>query len=58
LHPIEIKTTSDPTKTMIRAFRRLEDIPGMTLGEGAVVCMAKELLPLTEQVSIISPGLI
>jgi predicted AAA+ superfamily ATPase len=58
LHPVEIKTTSDPTKGMIRAFRYLEGIPGMTLGAGAVVCMAKELLPLTEQVSIISPNLI
>jgi predicted AAA+ superfamily ATPase len=58
LHPVEIKTTSDPTKSMIRAFRYLEGIPGMTLGKGAVACMAKDILPLTEQVSIISPNLI
>jgi len=27
LHPIEIKTTSGPTKSMINAFYQLENIP-------------------------------
>jgi hypothetical protein len=48
LHPVEIKTTSDPTKAMIKAFRCIEKIPTKKVGTGAVVCMAKERLPLTE----------
>lgn len=27
LHPVEIKTTSDPTKSMVKAFRCLDNIP-------------------------------
>ncbi|MDR2734143.1 MAG: ATP-binding protein [Spirochaetota bacterium] len=50
LHPIEIKTTSDPAKTMVKAFRCLLDIPGKTVGTGAVLCLAKERLPLTDNV--------
>ena len=30
LYPVEIKTTSDPSKSMIRAFRCLEKIPAIT----------------------------
>jgi hypothetical protein len=52
LHPVEIKTTSDPTKAMIKAFRCIEKIPTKKVGTGAVVCMAKERLPLTENVWI------
>lgn len=58
LHPVEIKTTSDPTKAMIRAFEYLEKIPGKKIGEGAVICMAKEGLPLTEKVWIFPMHLI
>jgi predicted AAA+ superfamily ATPase len=50
LYPIEIKTTSDPTKAMVKAFRCIADIPGKTVGAGAVICLAKEPLPLTENV--------
>jgi hypothetical protein len=52
LHPVEIKATSDPTKSMTNAFRCLNNIPGKTVGTGAVVCPAKERLPLTENVWI------
>ena len=48
LYPVEIKTTSDPTKSMVKAFRALESIPGKARGEGALICLAKERLPLTE----------
>lgn len=48
LYPVEIKTSSDPTKSMVKAFKYLEDIPGKKVGSGAVVCLAKELLPLTD----------
>ncbi|MDR0991856.1 MAG: ATP-binding protein [Ruminococcus sp.] len=53
LHPIEIKTTSDPNKSMVSAFRQIEKIPDMNLGEGAVICLAKEVLPLKDGVWII-----
>ena len=50
LHPIEIKTTSDPTKSMVKAFHCLDSIPVKKAGMGAVVCFAKERLPLVDNV--------
>jgi hypothetical protein len=52
LYPVEIKTTSDPTKSMIRAFRCIDNIPSKKAGAGAVICLAKELLPLAGNVWI------
>lgn len=46
LYPVEIKTTSDPKKSMISAFEVLKKIPDKIIGEGAIVCMSKEILPL------------
>jgi len=48
LHPIEIKTTSDPNKAMVKAFSLIENIPGKKLGQGALICLCKERLPITE----------
>jgi predicted AAA+ superfamily ATPase len=53
LYPVEIKTTSDPSKSMVSAFGCLNGIAGKTIGFGAVVCLAKEFLPLTDNVWII-----
>lgn len=50
LHPIGIKTTSDPNKSMAKAFRYIENIPGKTAGQGAVICLTKEALPLKDNV--------
>jgi predicted AAA+ superfamily ATPase len=50
LHPVEIKTTSDPHKLMTNAFRCIGDVPSKTVGQGAVICMAKEVLPLKADV--------
>jgi predicted AAA+ superfamily ATPase len=58
LHPIEIKTTSDPNKSMVSAFKQIEKIPDMKLGEGAVICLSKEPLPLKEGVWILPANLI
>jgi predicted AAA+ superfamily ATPase len=52
LYPVEIKTTSDPTKSMVKAFRYLEAIHAKTLGSGAVICLAKECLPLSDSIWI------
>ena len=53
LYPIEVKTSSDPAKSMVNAFRFLSGIPGKKSGTGAVICLAKERLPLKENVWII-----
>ena len=53
LYPVEVKTSSDPTKAMVSAFRFLDGIPGKQVGTGAVVCLAKERLPLKENVWIV-----
>ncbi len=58
LHPVEIKTSSDPTKAMVSAFRCLDGIPGTAVGAGAVVCLASERLPLKDNVLIIPASLI
>jgi predicted AAA+ superfamily ATPase len=58
LHPIEIKTTSDPNKAMVSSFHRIEKIPDIKLGEGAVICLAKEVLPLCDGVWILPANLI
>jgi predicted AAA+ superfamily ATPase len=50
LYPAEIKTTSDPVKSMAGAFRFLQNIPDIKVGSGAVICLAKECLPLTDNV--------
>ena len=47
LFPVEIKTTSDPTPVMTKAFRLLDKIPGKDVGTGALLCLTKECLPLT-----------
>lgn len=58
LYPVEIKTTSDPSKSMIRAFRCLEKIPAKQIGTGAVICLAKERLPLSDTVWILPAQMI
>ena len=50
LYPVEIKTTSDPNRSMVKAFRLLNGVPSKKAGTGAVICLAKERLPLTDSV--------
>ena len=58
LHPIEIKTTGDPKKSMVNAFNLLENIHGKKTGTGALICLAKERLPLKDNVWIVPASLI
>ena len=58
IHPIEIKSTSDPKKSMVSSFRYLKDIPERKVGTGAILCLAKERLPLTDDVWILPVQLI
>ena len=53
LYPVKIKTTSDQQKSMVNAFRFLDEIPGKKAGTGAVICLAKERLPLKENVWVV-----
>ncbi|MDR1193110.1 MAG: DUF4143 domain-containing protein, partial [Peptococcaceae bacterium] len=58
LYPVEIKTTADPVRSMTRAFRLLDKIPGKKAGTGALICLARERLPLSENVWILPARLI
>ena len=58
LYPIEIKTSSDPVKSMVSAFRCIANIPQKKAGTGALICLAKERLPLTDNVWILPAHLI
>ena len=51
LYPIEIKTTGDPGKSMIKGFEALKNIPGKNIADGALICFTKTLLPLTDNVT-------
>ncbi len=48
LHPVEIKLTSNPTKSMLKHFNVLDN-PGY----GGLICMRESDIPLTEDVSAI-----
>jgi len=58
LYPIEIKASSDPKKEMVKSFDVLDKIPGKKRGSGAIVCLAKERLPLMEDVWMVPAGMI
>ena len=53
LYPVEIKTTGDAKKSMINAFDQLNNIAGKKIGTGAIICLAKERLPLTNNIWIL-----
>jgi predicted AAA+ superfamily ATPase len=58
LYPVEMKTSGDPVKSMAASFRAINNIPGKKKGEGAVICLCKEALPLTEDVWMLPVNLI
>jgi len=53
LYPIEIKASAEPDLKDIKNFSILDNIKGVRIGEGGVICLAKSLLPLTERHNII-----
>ena len=53
LFPIEIKKHMSPTPSDIKHFSMLDGIKNINIGEGGVLCLSKELLPLTEKHRII-----
>jgi predicted AAA+ superfamily ATPase len=52
VYPIEIKKKSNPDKKDIKNFDVLQKA-GLSVGEGAVICLASTHLPLSENVNII-----
>ena len=46
LYPIEVKIHSEPDPRDIKHFAMLDEIKNVNVGEGGVICLAKELLPL------------
>ena len=57
LHPVEVKLGATPRKDWIRHFSALGTLR-IPIGEGGVVCLCKELLPLDETNSAIPAGLL
>ena len=57
LYPLEIKKTASPGKDDIRHFATLNRM-GMPVGEGNVICLAREALPISEKVWSLPASLI
>jgi predicted AAA+ superfamily ATPase len=53
LYPIEIKTSAEPDTKDIKNFAMLDTIKNVKVGEGGVICPAKDLLPLKGQHKVI-----
>jgi len=53
LRPIEIKTTGDPDKSMVKSFNLLKKIPGRIIAEGSLICLAKTRMPLSDNVTVV-----
>ena len=53
LFPLEIKQHSAPVIKDVKGFDMLDNIRNVNVGEGGVVCLAQELLPLKDKQRII-----
>lgn len=58
IYPVEIKKSAAPSKKMIKNFKVLDKFTNFTIGHGAVICLCKELLPITQRVSAVPVGMI
>ncbi|MFA7657889.1 MAG: ATP-binding protein [Candidatus Gastranaerophilaceae bacterium] len=52
LYPVEVKKTATPSLANIKSFSVLESLK-KPIGEGAVICLYKDLFPLNRNVNII-----
>ena len=57
LHPLEVKRSASPARDWVQAFSALGRL-GMPVGEGGVICLYPQLLPLTESTQAIPVGLL
>ena len=53
LYPIEIKTKAEPDEKDIRSFDMLNNVRGVNVGSGGIICLANDLLQLNEKNFII-----
>lgn len=53
LFPLEIKQHTNPTNKDIRHFSMLDKIKNVNIGDGGVLCLSQELLPLSDKHRII-----
>ena len=53
LYPIEIKQHSAPKPDAIKSFKYLEPTKGVKIGDGGVICLGQDLLPLKDGHKII-----
>ena len=51
-YPIEIKKTAQPGRDAVRHFSVLETL-GLEVGQGALICLCSEVLPLTSRVELV-----
>ena len=52
-YPLECKVSAEPSLRDIKHFQILEELSGINVGEGGVICMAQDLLPLSQKHKII-----
>ncbi len=57
IYPLEIKKTASPGKDDLRHFHTLERL-GLTVGEGGIICLVAQSLPITEQTQSIPASVI
>ncbi len=57
LFPLEIKRGATPSRDWVRAFPTLERL-GKSVGEGGVICLCRERMPLTDKITAIPVGLL
>ena len=57
IHPLEIKRTASPGARDMKAFRTLRSLPE-PVGEGGVICLTQQSLPLAEGTASIPVGII
>jgi len=53
LYPMEIKIKAEPGENDIKSFHMLDNIRGVNIGEGGVICLANDFLQLNEKNFII-----
>ncbi len=57
IFPVEIKKTASPGKKDVRHFQVLDRL-NLPVGDGAIICLATESLPLTEAVWSVPVGMV
>jgi predicted AAA+ superfamily ATPase len=55
IYPVEFKKTAAPDKNAVRSFSALEHLQ-LSVGDGAVICLAKTIFPITKHVSAVPVG--